>query len=309
MVSLSTHAVVTTISTMPAVETGLASCSPSASPRTATRSSPSSVAWASRATSWRPSTRRPSRSPRRSTSRPALTPWASWSATARSTTSGSPTRRTGADAIQNLNLAVSDPASQPYVTSVGGTSLGHGAPRFGPPPTETVWNDQLYYSEGAGGGGISQTFAMPDYQQALGTVSGSSGTPCANSGGDCREVPDVSADADPSTRLHRLRHRQRARWLERAGRDERRHAAVGRRPGGRRLGRRQHRRLRRAEPGALPPGPAVPGHLPQRRHVGGQRLQRHRRRSVSRHGRATTWPPAWARPWRRSWRRGSPPSR
>ena len=40
---------------------------------------------------------------------------------------------------------------------------------------------------------------MPAYQQALGVVSGSSGTPCANSGGDCREVPDVSADADPST--------------------------------------------------------------------------------------------------------------
>ena len=40
---------------------------------------------------------------------------------------------------------------------------------------------------------------MPAYQQALGTVSGSSGTPCANASGDCREVPDVSADADPST--------------------------------------------------------------------------------------------------------------
>ena len=95
---------------------------------------------------------------------------------------------------------MSDPASQPYVTSVGGTSLGHGAAQsFGPPPAETAWNDALYYSEGAGGGGISETFAMPDYQQALGVVSGSSGTPCANSGGDCREVPDVSADADPSS--------------------------------------------------------------------------------------------------------------
>ena len=106
----------------------------------------------------------------------------------------------GGDVIQNLNLAVSDPASQPYVTSVGGTSLGHGAAQsFGPPPAETAWNDALYYSEGAGGGGISETFAMPDYQQALGVISGSSGTPCTNTGGDCREVPDVSADADPSS--------------------------------------------------------------------------------------------------------------
>ena len=104
------------------------------------------------------------------------------------------------DVIQNLNLAVSDPASQPYVTSVGGTSLGHGAAQtLGPPPTEQAWNDSLYYSEGAGGGGISETFAMPAYQQSLGTVNGSSGTPCASTGGDCREVPDVSADADPSS--------------------------------------------------------------------------------------------------------------
>ena len=65
----------------------------------------------------------------------------------------------GGDVIQNLNLAVSDPASQPYVTAVGGTSFGHGTPTLGPPPTEQVWNDALYYSEGAGGGGISQTFS------------------------------------------------------------------------------------------------------------------------------------------------------
>jgi hypothetical protein len=103
------------------------------------------------------------------------------------------------DVIQNLSAAVTDPASQPYVTAVGGTSFGHGSPDLGPPPTEQAWNDALYYSEGAGGGGISATFSMPSYQQPLGTVSGSTGTPCANSGGDCREIPDVSADADPST--------------------------------------------------------------------------------------------------------------
>ena len=105
----------------------------------------------------------------------------------------------GRDVIQNLNLAVSDPASQPYVTAVGGTSLGHGAKTLGPPPTEQVWNDALYYSDGAGGGGISKNFTMPAYQQTLGTVSGSSGTPCAAGSGDCREIPDVSADADPSS--------------------------------------------------------------------------------------------------------------
>jgi len=105
----------------------------------------------------------------------------------------------GGDVIQNLNLAVSDPASQPDVTSVGGTTFGHGARNLGPPPTEQAWNDALYYSEGAGGGGISTTFTMPAYQRAIGVVSGSTGTPCANAGGNCREVPDVSADADPSS--------------------------------------------------------------------------------------------------------------
>ncbi|HEX4128127.1 MAG TPA: MBG domain-containing protein [Acidimicrobiales bacterium] len=103
------------------------------------------------------------------------------------------------DVIQNLNPAVSDPAGQPDVTAVGGTSLGHGSQTLGPPATEQAWNDALYYSEGAGGGGISQTFVMPAYQQPLGEVSGSSGAPCADAGGDCREVPDVSADADPSS--------------------------------------------------------------------------------------------------------------
>jgi subtilase family serine protease len=104
----------------------------------------------------------------------------------------------GCDVLENLSLAVSDPAAQPYVTAVGGTSLSNTS--LGPPPTETTWNDQLNYSEGAGGGGISQTFDMPSYQQSYGgVVTGSSGTPCANSGGYCREVPDVSADADPNT--------------------------------------------------------------------------------------------------------------
>ena len=63
--------------------------------------------------------------------------------------------------------AVDDPGSQPYVTSVGGTSLA----TLGPPPTETVWNN----SAGAGGGGISSNWAMPAYQSdappALGVVN------------------------------------------------------------------------------------------------------------------------------------------
>jgi subtilase family serine protease len=97
-------------------------------------------------------------------------------------------------------LAVLDPASQPYVTGVGGTTLE----TLGPPPTQEVWNESAL-EEGAGGGGVSASWAMPSYQtgapSSLHVInSNSSGTPCgAASGSYCREVPDVSADADPQT--------------------------------------------------------------------------------------------------------------
>jgi hypothetical protein len=93
----------------------------------------------------------------------------------------------------STGLAVDDPAGQPFVTGVGGTQLS----ALGPPPSETVWSD----SSGAGGGGISSAWPMPSYQSAAPAAlnvinANSSGTPCAAApGSDCREVPDVSADA------------------------------------------------------------------------------------------------------------------
>jgi hypothetical protein len=108
-------------------------------------------------------------------------------------------------------LAADDPASQPFVTGVGGTRLS----TLGPPPTESVWNDRaasmvcgnaLGLPTGCGGGGgISDLWPMPSYQTgaplSLNVVnSNSSGTPCgATAGALCRQVPDVSADADPVT--------------------------------------------------------------------------------------------------------------
>jgi hypothetical protein len=90
-------------------------------------------------------------------------------------------------------LAVHDAASQPFVTGVGGTTLT----TLGAPIGESVWNDG---TDGAGGGGISKFWAMPSYQTRLGVNSLSSGSLCgAPSGSFCREVPDVSADAAPST--------------------------------------------------------------------------------------------------------------
>jgi subtilase family serine protease len=106
---------------------------------------------------------------------------------------------------ENGYLAVDDPAAQPYVTGVGGSQWTS----TGTPPTETAWNDGVLQCNGsadcfgAGGGGISENWPMPDYQAgadpSVGVVSGdSSGSPCgAPAGQYCREVPDVSALAGP----------------------------------------------------------------------------------------------------------------
>ena len=98
-------------------------------------------------------------------------------------------------------LQVDDPASQPYVTGVGGTTLAANA-TTGARLGETVWNDGP--SIGASGGGLSSFWPMPAYQKdapsSLHVINGnSSGTTCSASSGDCREVPDVSADGDPNT--------------------------------------------------------------------------------------------------------------
>jgi subtilase family serine protease len=93
----------------------------------------------------------------------------------------------------STGLATSDLGSQPFTTSVGGTTLAS----VGPPPTESVWNETAL-GDGAGGGGISQVWSMPSWQTGPGVINSfSSGHPCGASSGDCREVPDVSADADP----------------------------------------------------------------------------------------------------------------
>jgi subtilase family serine protease len=122
---------------------------------------------------------------------------------------------------------VEDPPTQPWVTSVGGTSLESFNPNSNPNPSypngvETVWNvDNLCNEDasegglpgvfwcaatGAGGGGNSQFWGRPFYQQGPGvtnpdTVYGNGTTNCAlaRNGTPCREVPDVSVNADEYT--------------------------------------------------------------------------------------------------------------
>ena len=107
----------------------------------------------------------------------------------------------------NTNLEVDDPASQPWVTSVGATELPPGV--LGPPPGEAVWNTGAF--EGTTGGGISTVWTMPSWQLGPGVENGftkaddsyTGRSPCPFSSGagtvSCREVPDVTADGDPAT--------------------------------------------------------------------------------------------------------------
>jgi subtilase family serine protease len=122
---------------------------------------------------------------------------------------------------------VLDPPSQPWVTSVGGTSLesdnpGTNAHPAYPTGVETVWNvDNLCNSSGneggfpgffwcqatgAAGGGASQFWGRPFYQHAPGvnnpfSTFGNGTTHCslAAIGTRCREDPDISANADEFT--------------------------------------------------------------------------------------------------------------
>ena len=79
------------------------------------------------------------------------------------------------------------PASDPWVLSVGGTSIGNVS---GTSFTEYAWNDDM----GASGGGVSYFFAKPSYQDGAGVPA--SVNPDHHVG---RGVPDVAANASPNS--------------------------------------------------------------------------------------------------------------
>jgi subtilase family serine protease len=132
----------------------------------------------------------------------------------------------------STGVMVGDPSSQPWVTSVGGTSFESDNPGTNPHPSypsgvETVWNVHnlcgTYGAQnstgpggqpgsfwcgftGAGGGGSSMYWGRPSWQTGPGvinnyTVYGNGLNQCGLGpvGRACREVPDVSADADSNT--------------------------------------------------------------------------------------------------------------
>ena len=92
----------------------------------------------------------------------------------------------GAYDCGDTTLNVDNPADDPYVTGVGGTKLTLSGSSYG---TESVWSNST--NKSGGGGGLSTVYAQPSWQSGPGVSN-------TYSNGK-REVPDVSADADPAT--------------------------------------------------------------------------------------------------------------
>jgi kumamolisin len=93
------------------------------------------------------------------------------------------------DGAGDGKLHVDFPASSTYALACGGTTLqGSG----GQISSETVWNETAS-NEGATGGGVSNFFALPSYQQSAGVQA----NPETSFVG--RGSPDVSGNADPVT--------------------------------------------------------------------------------------------------------------
>jgi subtilase family serine protease len=98
----------------------------------------------------------------------------------------------GAYDCGDTNLAVDNPADDPNITGVGGTNLQLSNGAYG---SESVWSNPSDTSRGpngvGGGGGLSSFFKQPTWQTGPGVQN-------QYSNGN-REVPDVTADADPNS--------------------------------------------------------------------------------------------------------------
>jgi hypothetical protein len=129
-------------------------------------------------------------------------------------------------------LSVDDPSGQPYVVAAGGTTMDNADQ----PADEHVWNDGAVW--GAAGGGISESWPMPTWQLDShvpgiidsGTISAANAFEAADLGDPgyafcrsdnpvgfledaCRQVPDVSANADEFTGAVTIYIAQFGGWL------------------------------------------------------------------------------------------------
>jgi kumamolisin len=110
------------------------------------------------------------------------------------------------DAVGDGQPHVDFPASSPHALGCGGTKLV-ADPATGVISSEVVWNETAA-NEGAGGGGVSDVYALPSWQANAGVPpradgsagsAGSPGSAGSASGAGGRGVPDVAGNADPAT--------------------------------------------------------------------------------------------------------------
>jgi kumamolisin len=90
------------------------------------------------------------------------------------------------DGVNDGKAHVDFPASSPWAIGCGGTSIAVSGTSI---TNEKVWND----GDSGGGGGISDLFPVPTFQQ------NASLPPSVNDGQTRRGVPDVAGDAAPGT--------------------------------------------------------------------------------------------------------------
>jgi len=104
------------------------------------------------------------------------------------------------DAVNDGQSHVDFPASSPHALACGGTKLSAN-PSTGVISSEVVWNETAA-NEGAGGGGVSDHFAVPSFQANAGVparVARSAAVSGEAAAGGGRGVPDVAGNADPVT--------------------------------------------------------------------------------------------------------------
>jgi kumamolisin len=100
------------------------------------------------------------------------------------------------NASSTSGVQVDFPASSPYSLACGGTTLV-GNTATNTITSEVVWNE-LAIQGGAGGGGVSVTYAQPTWQKDAGVpASAADGTGIGSAAEPGRGVPDVAGNADP----------------------------------------------------------------------------------------------------------------
>jgi kumamolisin len=96
----------------------------------------------------------------------------------------------GAQIASSTEAQVSYPASDPWVTACGGTTVGDVD---GASFAEYAWNDTGAGGAGASGGGVSARFPLPAYQTGAGVPNQ------IRTGAPGRGVPDIAGNASENS--------------------------------------------------------------------------------------------------------------